>query len=264
MPDASTEPRPGGRVIQRTHLEHGDKGFIRDQREFFDTLITQDWQSYVDRVWDRNRAYEVSLIMRRVPSAGRVLDVGCGCGYHDVLFAREERVESVLGIDYSKNSVAVANREYPHAKVTRRVADIFQDKAALAAAGPFDLVVSFQVIEHLEQPEEFLRACADLTAQGGTVVTVTPNRERAQNRVRALRGLSPELVDPLHYREFAVGELEAMGRRAGLSPVSSFGRNFSFYAYRWLKATKDTPFTMRLGTLMPKVADCIGVVFRKR
>ncbi|HEY8176696.1 MAG TPA: class I SAM-dependent methyltransferase [Gemmatimonadaceae bacterium] len=249
--------------MQRTHLEHGDKGFIRDQREFFDTLITQDWQSYVDRAWDRNRAYEVSLIMRRVQSAGRVLDVGCGCGYHDVLFAREERVESVLGIDYSKNSVAVANREYPHPKVTRRVADIFEDTDSIAAAGPFDLVVSFQVIEHLEEPESFLQACAELAVSGGHVVTVTPNRDRAQNRVRTLRGLRPELVDPLHYREFTVDELEAMGRRAGLTPVSFFGRNFSFYAYRWLKAARDTPFMMRLGTFMPKVADCIGVVFRK-
>ena len=252
-------------MIQRTHQEHGDKGFLRDQREFFDKLITQDWDSYAsDRVWDRNRAYEVGLIMDRVKSAARVLDVGCGCGYHDWLFARQPGVESVLGIDYSRNSITVANREYSHPKVTRKVADIFEDTDSIAAAGPFDLVVSFQVIEHLEEADAFLRACRELTASGGHVVTVTPNRDRAQNRVRALRGLGPELVDPLHYREFTVDELEALGRRSGLTPLSSFGRSFSFYAYRWLKATRDTPFTMRLGTFMPKVADCIGVVFRKR
>lgn len=251
-------------MIQRTHQEHGDKGFLRDQREFFDKLITQDWDSYAsDRVWDRNRAYEVGLIMHRVKSAARVLDAGWGCGYHDWLFARQSGVESVLGIDYSKNSIAVANREYSHPRVTRRVADIFEDTDSIAAEGPFDLVVSFQVIEHLEEPETFLRACAELTASGGHVVTVTPNRDRAQNRVRAMQGLTPELVDPLHFREFDINELKALGVRAGLTPVSHFGRNFSFHVNRWLKNAGSSAFSMRLGTFAPRIADCIGVVFRK-
>ena len=263
MPEAPVPGTESSRV-QRTHVEHGDKGFMRDQREFFDKLITQDWHAYItDRAWDRNRAFEVELIMQRVGRARKILDVGCGCGYHDVLFAQQPAVERVLGVDYSKESVATANREYPHGNVSRRVADLFEDRVSIQADGPFDLVVSFQVIEHLEDPEQFLRACASFAVSGGHVVTVTPNRLRAQNRVRMLRGLAPEMVDPLHFREFAIDELKTLGARAGLIPVSHFGRNFSFHANRWLRHSGASARAMRIGARFPSIADVIGVVFRK-
>jgi hypothetical protein len=33
--------------MSRLQQEYGNKGYIEDQREFFDKLITQDWDTYI-------------------------------------------------------------------------------------------------------------------------------------------------------------------------------------------------------------------------
>ena len=58
-------------------------------------------------------------------------------------------IEKVVGIDYSEKSIETAEREYPHPLIERYVSDFLKDKEFILDKGPFDLVVSFQVIEHL-------------------------------------------------------------------------------------------------------------------
>ena len=77
-------------------------------------------------MWDASRSFEIRKLFELV-SPRTVLDVGCGCGFHDVLIAEQRAVELVEGIDYSVNSIAVAEAEFRHPKVRRRVADIFQE-----------------------------------------------------------------------------------------------------------------------------------------
>src|SRR5919198_1558461 len=85
--------------------------YLEDQREFFDSLITEDWDSYHSAAWDRTRRAEVAEIMRVAP-ARRVLDVGCGCGFHDVVIAEHPDIVEVVAVDYSPRSIEVAEREY--------------------------------------------------------------------------------------------------------------------------------------------------------
>lgn len=47
----------------------------------------------------------------------------------------------------------------------------------------FELVTSFQVIELVADPHEFLRACARQTRTGGRVAVVTALRARPGNRL---------------------------------------------------------------------------------
>jgi SAM-dependent methyltransferase len=63
------------------------------------------------------------------------------------------------------------------------------------APARFDRVVSFQVIEHLADPEPYLAAIAGLLAPGGEVLLTTPNR------------LTSDGVNPHHAREYAAAEL---------------------------------------------------------
>lgn len=127
---------------------------LRDQRQFFDELITEDWASYRSDAWDYTRRFEVKRLLRDLRPK-RVLDVGCGCGFHDVELASYPFVERVEAVDYSVESIRTANAVYPHVKVFRRVADLATDDP-----GPvFDLVVSFQVIEHLPDPDPYFRYC---------------------------------------------------------------------------------------------------------
>ena len=230
--------------------------FMEDQRRFFDELITTEWRTYQSRSWNLARQFEVDRIFEHV-SARRVLDVGCGCGYHDVLMAEKPGVEQVTGFDCSEKSVEVANREYPHRNVERHVGNVFE-----LAPGDYDLAVSFQVIEHLTDPVAFFKACARQVRPGGWVAAATPNRLRLQNRLLQVFGRAPILADPQHFLEYTIDELVAIGQQAGLVLHATFayGASLVLPKLRWQVVPQTA--ACRIGYRWPSRADCFCVVFR--
>lgn len=243
--------------MRKAAARHSD--YREDQRGFFDELITRDWNSYLDQRWATARTFEVRAIMSRVGVARDVLDVGCGCGFHDVALAEHPGVERVVGIDPSARSIEVADREYAHPKVARRVADVLE----LPAPGRFDLVVSFQVIEHLRRQEEFLRACAGQARPGGIVAVATPNRRSLVNRLRTVAGRPPEFVDPQHFAELDAAELKAMGSLAGLESFAVLGRGLTIPLPKTGRTLLTHGVALRAGAIAPGLADVICVLFRR-
>ena len=231
--------------------------FLSDQRKFFDELITEEWNTYQNPDWDRSRRFEVDCLFRLI-SPRKILDVGCGCGFHDVLMAEKPGVEDVVGIDYSEKSIETANRMYPHRNVRRSVEDIEK----MPASESYDLVVSFQVIEHLKDAGEFLRHCRRQTSRGGYVAIVTPNRLRLTNRLRIFLGTRPKLIDPQHYREFVFAELVMLGRELNLKHIGGFAYGMSLRIPKTRLQLLPSPASLRIGRLLPPMADCVCVVFK--
>ena len=64
----------------------------------------------------------------------------------------------------------------------------------------FDMVVSFQVIEHLQDPAPYLRAIADLLRPGGVALLTTPNL------------LESDRENPFHVHEYEADELTGLLR----------------------------------------------------
>lgn len=98
----------------------------------------------------------------------RVLDVACGEGYGSALMA-VAGAESVTGVDVDQATVDHVRERHG---VDARAADIrslpFED-------GAFDLVVSFETIEHVQEPERALDELARVRAPDGHVLISTPN-----------------------------------------------------------------------------------------
>jgi SAM-dependent methyltransferase len=232
--------------------------FLEDQRAFFDELITREWETYQDAGWDTRRRFEIDTLFNML-SARMVLDVGCGCGFHDVLMAEKKGVADVCGIDYSEKSIETANRIYPHPEVRRSVEDI----GRATIIGQFDLVISFQVIEHLTDPAGFLKDCARHAAPGGYIVAVTPNRLRLSNRLRILAGGQAQLGDPQHYREYVPSDLIALGREQGLEFFGLFAYGVTLRVPKTNFHLLPLPLGLRLGRLVPSISDCFGVILQK-
>lgn len=124
----------------------------------------------------------------------RVLDAGCGEGYGAALLAESAR--AVVGIDRPE-PVAVARARHRAPNLEFRVADLER----LGELGErFELVVSFQVIEHLPDPVGFLRGLRECTAPGGEILVTTPNR------------LMSVSENPYHLREWTAPELAELAR----------------------------------------------------
>lgn len=108
----------------------------------------------------------------RLSRKKRVLDAGCGTGYGTAELARAAALAT--GVDISVDAIEYARRHYAHANVRFLRASC---EALPLAAASFDLVVAFEVIEHLKEWRAFLLEVRRLLAPGGQCVISTPNRE---------------------------------------------------------------------------------------
>jgi 2-polyprenyl-3-methyl-5-hydroxy-6-metoxy-1,4-benzoquinol methylase len=104
-------------------------------------------------------------------SAGRLLDIACGVGYGTRLLAdRCGMVTEAVGVDLSQHAIAYAKEHYADSRTGFCVADAmtFDD-----AAG-FDTIVSLETIEHLPDPEGFVRRLVHLLRPGGFMIASAP------------------------------------------------------------------------------------------
>lgn len=101
----------------------------------------------------------------------RVLDVACGEGYGSKLL-KSWGAESVVGVDISESALQVANSKFAEEGIT------FLHHSAEELpfeSNSFDVVVSFETIEHLEHPEKFLEEISRVVKFNGTVLISCPN-----------------------------------------------------------------------------------------
>jgi SAM-dependent methyltransferase len=103
----------------------------------------------------------------------RVLDAACGEGYGSALLARE--AADVLGMDLAPDTVAHARRRYASLPRLRFVSGDCSRLDHLPDAA-FDLIVSFETLEHLQPQEAMLDGFARLLAPGGLLLVSTPDR----------------------------------------------------------------------------------------
>ena len=126
-------------------------------------------------------------------TGGKVLDYGCGSGYGSHMVAAHCR--HITGVDISADAVAYAKHNYHQDNL-----EFLQISPADAAPLPFDdasfdAVISFQVIEHMADPQAFLAEIRRVLKAGGDFVCATPDRS-----TRLLPGQKPWNV--WHVREY--------------------------------------------------------------
>ena len=97
----------------------------------------------------------------------RILDLGCGTGWLSVILGR---FGPTTGIDLSPVAIERARQLYPDVEFV--AGDLF---SASLPQGAFDVVVGVQVIEHVEDPAQFLNLVADVLRPGGHLLLITDN-----------------------------------------------------------------------------------------
>ena len=142
-----------------------------------------------------------------------VLDVGCNTGYGTVRFVPVAR--RVVGVDVSPRAIEAAldraGDGRPEFILSGGLELPFPD-------GSFDLVTSFQVLEHVSDPLVFLRELTRVTRPGGQVILTTPNAA-----TRLYPGMKP--WNRFHVHEYVAPELQALleGVFAGVRVLGMFG-----------------------------------------
>lgn len=123
----------------------------------------------VHRVRRRLEARRLLRSCRRLPADARILDVGCGDGFHlDILREHGRRGWRLEGVDSDERAVVRARArglEVHHSTL---------DDAPLPS-GAYDLAFVIQTIEHVADPRGLLERLHELLRRSGRVVIVTDN-----------------------------------------------------------------------------------------
>lgn len=153
-----------------------------------------------DRVTDALHRFAYAVVEDYAEPGDRLLEIGFGEGYGaDIV---RPWIGSYVGVEVDAGAVAHAQKHHRADSVTF----LEYDGAALPfEEASFGLVISFQVLEHVQDPAAFLREARRVVRAGGVVLVATPNRnhrlddgERPWNRY--------------HVREFSPAELDAAMR----------------------------------------------------
>lgn len=130
----------------------------------------------------------------------RVLDLASGAGYG--AFHLAQTAASVTGLDLDVQALAHAAAKYaqPHLSFLRAGANRLP-------FGPhvFDMVVAFEIIEHLEAQEAMLAEVARVLRPSGLALISTPNKSVYSD--------ARQYSNPFHVREFYVPEFDTLLRR---------------------------------------------------
>lgn len=150
---------------------------------------------------------------RAFVSGKRVLDVACGEGYGSAMLS--DSAASVVGVDVSADAVAHASERYNR----KNLQYVLGDAAALdLPTASFDVVVSFETIEHLAHQQAMLDGIKRVLAPGGLLIISSPNKRVYSD----LAGHHNEF----HVKELYFEELDEL-LRARFEHIAYFGQRIS-------------------------------------
>lgn len=154
------------------------------QRSNVDPGEIAKFDDLASRWWDREgeckplhdiNPLRLDYIDQRAGLTGhRVIDVGCGGGI--LSEAMTHRGAEVTGIDLGEAPLSVARLHQQETGVEVDYRCISAEDMADQQPGSFDVVVCFEMLEHVPDPGSVIKACARMAKPGGHVFFSTINR----------------------------------------------------------------------------------------
>ncbi len=144
-------------------------------------LSVADFYAHADPL----QRHQLELVLPMSIRGKVVADIGCGAGSF---------VDHIAQL--AAEIVAIEPTGCYQQSLRERGYDVYgyTEKAVAARPASVDIAVAFQVIEHVEQPLQFLRSIGGLLKPGGLLVIATPNRNDV------LLKLLPEAFSAFFYR----------------------------------------------------------------
>jgi SAM-dependent methyltransferase len=161
-----------------------------------------------ENYWFRRHEVVYQRLLERCADRD-VLEAGSGEGYGADLIAGVAR--RVIGLDYDDSAVAHVRARYPRVDMRQgNLAELPLDDDTV------DVVVNFQVIEHLWDQGQFVDECARVLRPSGVLLMSTPNR------ITFSPGRDTP-INPFHTRELNAAELTELLTGAGFRVEAMLG-----------------------------------------
>lgn len=184
----------------------------------FETIYPPDYHAFdfseedfgiVYKIRSRLEAKRVLSWCAGLPDNARILDVGCGDGFHlDLLKKYGEKKWQLEGIDIDQRAFEMAKKRDLNVKLGT-ISDIETSRENF-----YDFAFTVQTIEHVEQPFEFLKAIRKVLKKGGKLVVVTDNTDSYDFKLFKKSHWGGYHF-PRHWNLFNKKNLTKLGEKAG-------------------------------------------------
>lgn len=136
------------------------KPTITGDEKFYNALQKFEW-------YYLNEKEEYFYARKFISSSDKVLEVGSGKG----AFAKHIPTKNYVGLDFSKNAKEIAAK---NGVIIEN--ETIQDYA-IKHKEEFDVVLSFQVLEHVSDPKGFIESKLNALKQGGKLIIAVPSED---------------------------------------------------------------------------------------
>jgi SAM-dependent methyltransferase len=182
-------------------------------------------------------AYWRRYILSRYPRGSRILEIGCGLGYFAMTVPREFEY---VGTDISLFPLRVAFQ-----KTQDTLAFVQANVLHLALRSEsFDLVVAFDVLEHVPTPSGAISEIYRVLRKNGRLIMTVPNVKSLGNRMKDHSpGLAPSMyLDKTHVSLLDPQEWTGIIRNSGFKTLRSLSDTL------W-----DIPYTKKIPVAFQKI-----------
>jgi len=197
----------------------------------FDSFASRWWDTEGDfRSLHEINPLRLDWIRQHVKLAGcKVVDIGCGGGI--LTESMSAANATVTGIDMAEGPLAVAQLHQHESGADVDYRQCTAEDLAKAEPEQYDVVTCLEMLEHVPDPSQVIRSCAQLVKPGGHVFFSTINRN-PKSFMFAIVGAEYVLkLLPSGTHEYdkfiRPSELESWARSAGLELQASIGMHYN-------------------------------------
>ncbi|MFV0572540.1 MAG: class I SAM-dependent methyltransferase [Xanthomarina gelatinilytica] len=142
---------------------------LSKQKEYYDTLWLQRKHLNSLKLARSIKILDYLITAKKKLKNPRTLDLGCGDGRFTAFLGEFADTDA---LELSPEAVKVANTKHPHV-------NYFQGDAISYPfeANTYDVVVSQEVIEHINNQEAYIQVCHRVLKKGGYLIITTPNKK---------------------------------------------------------------------------------------
>ena len=178
-----------------------------------------------------------------------ILDAGCGRGDYSFYLARRYPRARVIGVDVDQARVA-RNRAMADRLGLSNVQFQVADLVTARFGTTFDLIISIDVLEHIERQEEALRNLLDqLSPKGRAFYHIPTVRERPVPFSRALAGFHDWAAEEHVAEDRSAAQFIGVLERSGYQVDRSY-RTFGYFTGEMATSLFNMPYESTLANRM--------------
>lgn len=185
--------------------------------------------------WWGEHVFRYDVVVHRLKGHETILDIACGSGFgtHKLALATKHQV---FGLDVSDQAIKFSQSQFKAENLLYKIGDAtkleFSDNT-------FDVITSFETIEHTTMYHEMLAELNRVLKPGGFLFISTPNK--------FVSSPDGKIINPYHTQEFIPKEFHELLTRY-FARVELFGQQYA----RYTGASSNKKFAQQVEKLLYK------------